>query len=149
MLLTLQDTGFKRRAIDAAVGTGVKHLRVGDVGDLRIPVAPLAEQREIVRRVKELFVLADNLDRRYEDTVLRVERLTPSVLAKAFRGELVPQDPNDEPAERLLERVRVSPRPPRDGQVQAREVNRSIKSRNGRPKQKRAVGSKRATRAAE
>jgi type I restriction enzyme, S subunit len=34
-----------------------------------------------------------------------VERLTPSVLAKAFRGELVEQDPDDEPAEKLLERI--------------------------------------------
>jgi len=35
-----------------------------------------------------------------------VDKLTPSILAKAFRGELVPQDPNDEPAEKLLERIR-------------------------------------------
>ena len=106
LLLTLQDTGFKRRAIDMAVGTGVKHLRVGDVCDLLIPIAPLSEQREIVRRVSALLSLADSLEHRYLDAASRVERLTPSVLAKAFRGELVPQDPYDEPAGEMLERIR-------------------------------------------
>jgi len=38
----------------------------------------------------------------------RLDRLTPALLAKAFRGELVPQDPNDEPAEKLLARLRES-----------------------------------------
>ena len=60
----------------------------------------------IVRRVDGLFALADALEMKYRAAVERVERLTPSVLGKAFRGELVPQDPNDEPAELLLARIR-------------------------------------------
>jgi type I restriction enzyme S subunit len=106
LLLTLQDTGFKRRAMEAAVGTGVKHLRVGDVGELRIPLAPLNEQREIVRRCDELFALADNLQRRYSGVVAQAAKLTPSILAKAFRGELVSQDPNDEGAGEMMERIK-------------------------------------------
>jgi type I restriction enzyme S subunit len=62
----------------------------------------------IVRRVDELFALADGLEAKYRAVVERVEKLTPSVLAKAFRGELVPQDPGDEPAEKLLERIRAA-----------------------------------------
>jgi type I restriction enzyme, S subunit len=65
------------------------------------------EQIEVVRRVEELFTLAAALQRRFEVALARVEELTPSVLAKAFRGELVPQDPNDEPAEEMLERIRA------------------------------------------
>lgn len=38
---------------------------------------------------------------------MRIDRLTQSILAKAFRGELVPQDPNDEPASVLLERIKA------------------------------------------
>lgn len=64
------------------------------------------EQCEIVRRVESLFAYADRLEARYTNARARTERLTPSLLAKAFRGELVPQDPNDESASKLLEHIR-------------------------------------------
>jgi type I restriction enzyme, S subunit len=72
---------------------------------LPVPVPPRHEQDEIVRRARDLIASLDTLQRRCEDALARVEALTPSVLAKAFRGELVPQDPNDEPAGELLERI--------------------------------------------
>jgi type I restriction enzyme, S subunit len=59
-----------------------------------------------VRRVEGLFGLADQIEARFAEAQAQVDKLTPSLLAKAFRGELVPQDPNDEPAEKLLERIR-------------------------------------------
>lgn len=65
------------------------------------------EQREIVRRVETLFALADRIEARYKAVAEKVDKLTPALLAKAFRGELVPQDPNDEPAAVLLERIRA------------------------------------------
>ena len=71
-----------------------------------VPVPPVAEQQEIVRRVKELFALADQIEARYAKAKAYVDNLTQSILAKAFRGELVPQDPNDEPASVLLDRIR-------------------------------------------
>ncbi len=67
-----------------------------------------SEQAEIVRRVESLFAYADRLEARYTTARAQVERLTPALLAKAFRGELVPQDPNDEPASVLLERIRAA-----------------------------------------
>lgn len=70
-------------------------------------VASKAAGSEIVRRVGELFALADGLERKYGAAVERFEKLTPAVLAKALRGELVAQDPNDEPAEKLVERIRA------------------------------------------
>ena len=69
-------------------------------------VVPLAEQQEIVRRVEALFKLADEIEARYNKAKAYVDKLAQSILAKAFRGELVPQDPNDEPASVLLERIR-------------------------------------------
>ena len=63
------------------------------------------EQKEIVRRVDALFKLADVLEERYENAKNSVDKLPQSILAKAFRGELVSQDPNDEPAKALLERI--------------------------------------------
>ena len=68
-------------------------------------------KHEIVRRVETLFAYADRLEARYTAARAQVERLTPALLAKAFRGELVPQDPNDEPASVLLERIRAAALP--------------------------------------
>jgi len=59
---------------------------------------------EIVRRVAGLFVLADQLEQWLAQARRQVDKLTPSLLARAFTGKLVPQDPNDEPAEKLLGR---------------------------------------------
>jgi hypothetical protein len=73
-----------------------------------VPVPSMMEQHEIVRRVETLFAYADRLEVRYTTARAHVERLTPTLLAKAFRGELVPQDPNDEPASVLLERIRAN-----------------------------------------
>ena len=67
---------------------------------------PTEEQAEIVRRVESLFAIADSLEAKYQAARAQVDRLTPALLAKAFRGELVPQDPNDEPAAALLARLR-------------------------------------------
>jgi type I restriction enzyme S subunit len=72
----------------------------------RIP--PLAEQQEIVSRVEALFKTADALECRYLKAKVHVDKLTQAILAKAFRGELVPQDPNDEPASVLLARIQPS-----------------------------------------
>jgi type I restriction enzyme S subunit len=88
---------------------GVTRLRI-DLSMFKhfpIPLPPLAEQSEVVRRVDELFELADALYRKYRASSERISNITPSLLAKAFRGKLVPQDPNDEPAGEMLERIRA------------------------------------------
>ncbi|MEG1360781.1 MAG: restriction endonuclease subunit S [Clostridia bacterium] len=58
------------------------------------------------RRVEILFAYADRLEARLQTARTAAERLTPALLAKAFRGELVPQDPCEEPATELLRRLR-------------------------------------------
>jgi type I restriction enzyme, S subunit len=74
---------------------------------LPIVIPPAEEQQEIVRRVEALFSYADQLEVLHRNACDQVERLIPALLDKAFRGELVPQDPNDEPASVLLERIRT------------------------------------------
>jgi type I restriction enzyme S subunit len=88
-------------------GMDMPVLNLSEVRLAPIPVAPLPEQAEIVRRVESLFTLADSLEAKYQAARAQIERLTPALLAKAFRGELVPQDPNDEPADSLLARLRA------------------------------------------
>lgn len=82
---------------------------------LSVRVCPLAEQREIVRRAEALFRLADAIEKRVAAAALRSQRLTQAVLAKAFRGQLVPTEAGlarregreYEPASVLLERIKA------------------------------------------
>jgi type I restriction enzyme, S subunit len=87
--------------------TGVNNLNAEEIRRLVIPVPPLPEQDEIIRRTQELLGQADQGERRVARAVAALERVVSSVLRKAFRGELVPQDPNDEPASVMLERIRT------------------------------------------
>jgi type I restriction enzyme S subunit len=93
-----------RRAIK---GVAVRGINIGDVRALQVPMPPRKEQDEIVRWVESLFTLADSLEAKCQVGRAQIAHLTPALLAKAFRGELVPQDPNDEPADALLARLRV------------------------------------------
>ncbi|MEO7068584.1 MAG: restriction endonuclease subunit S [Rhodanobacter sp.] len=98
-------------------GVGNQDLGLTRMIKIVLPVPPEAEQTEIVRRVEQLFAFADQLEAKVAVAKQRIDMLTQSILAKAFRGELVPQDPNDEPASVLLERIRtqrnVAPKPKR------------------------------------
>ena len=97
----------QRRMRLSTRGVAVRGINIGDVRALQIPLPPLLEQTEIVRRVETLFALADKVQAQYTAARTRIDNLTVTILAKAFRGELVPQDPNDEPASALLERLRA------------------------------------------
>ena len=91
--------------VEKSSGTAVKNLLLRDLRRITIGLPSMSEQAEIVRRVEKLFAYAERLEARYWSAMERVEQLTPSLLAKAFRGDLVEQDPNDEPASVLLERI--------------------------------------------
>lgn len=83
-------------------------INLRQLKELTFDLPSLREQAEIVRRVDFLFAYADRLEAHYTAARAQVERLTPVLLAKAFRGELAPQDPSDEPAPVLLARIRAS-----------------------------------------
>ncbi|MGF7114662.1 type I restriction enzyme S subunit [Pseudomonas laurylsulfatiphila] len=97
----------QRRMKNATRGVAVRGINIGDVRAIQIPLPALEEQTEIVRRVEQLFAFADQLEAKVASAKTRIDHLTQSILAKAFRGELVPQDPNDEPASVLLERIKA------------------------------------------
>ena len=94
----------------ASGSTKQKELAQETVKSYLIPIPPLTEQRRIVERVNELMPLVEKYgkledDREALDAALP-ERLRKSVLQMAVRGKLAPQDPSDEPASALLERIR-------------------------------------------
>jgi type I restriction enzyme S subunit len=123
-LLTDNILNWAIRRSKATVGQ--HNLTLELARDVPIPFPPLAEQHEIVRRVEALFALADKIEARVQAAMARVEKITQAILAKAFRGELVPTEAElarqegrgYEPASVLLERIRAthdsqSPRPAR------------------------------------
>lgn len=93
---------------------GTKRIESPDLKSWIIPLPPLPEQHEIVRRVESLFALTDRIEQRVAAGRERADRLTQAILAKAFRGELVPTEAElariegreYEPAGVLLERIR-------------------------------------------
>ncbi|WDM68637.1 restriction endonuclease subunit S [Xanthomonas cucurbitae] len=97
--------------------SGVNNINSDEIKSLTFTFPALSAQAEIVRRVEQLFAYADQLEAKVAAARKRIDALTQSLLAKAFCGELVPQDPSDEPASVLLERIRAqraaAPKPKR------------------------------------
>lgn len=87
--------------------SGQKTISQKTLEELPAPLIPLDEQHEIVRRIESAFAKIDRLAKEAKRALELVGRLDEAILAKAFRGELVPQDENDEPAEHMLARIRA------------------------------------------
>ena len=97
-----------RNAFDQFVtGSTIKHLPQEDLRMIPIPCPSVDEQRRIVAWVEEQLSAIDALRAAIERAQRRSASLRRAVLERAFRGELVPQDPSDEPAEALLTRIRA------------------------------------------
>ena len=83
------------------------NLSLTDVSEFATPLPPLLEQQVIVSEVERCLSVADEVEKTVTTELKRAEQLRQSILKQAFSGKLVPQDPNDEPASVLLERIRV------------------------------------------
>jgi type I restriction enzyme, S subunit len=88
--------------------SGVNNINSEEVKAIPLELPSLEEQSEIVHRIENLFILADRIEARWKVAQERVGQITPSLLAKAFRGELVEQDPSDEPASELSKRIKIT-----------------------------------------
>lgn len=101
-------------------GVTYEGINIRDLKQLPLPVPPITEQREIVLQVDSLFKLANIIEKRIEAAKLREEKLAQSILAKAFRGELVPTEAeiarqegrSYEPTEVLLDRIKEERKKP-------------------------------------
>lgn len=86
--------------------SGVNNINSEEVKNLQIALPSLDEQKEVVRRLKASFTFLEKNEQEFNKAKSYADKLEQSILAKAFRGELVPQDPNDEPAEELLKKIK-------------------------------------------
>jgi len=108
----LREGQFFRTIENKTKGTvGQINISLTQCRNCVIPIPPFEEQKEIVRRIEERFAKIEKIEQEYQKAVKLCDRLEQETLAKAFRGELVPQDPNDEPASILLERIRAEQQP--------------------------------------
>lgn len=90
-----------------AKGIEIVHLGAERLTAYKIPLAPKNEQLRMIERIDSLLVMTKTLERPMETALRNTDQLEHSVLSGAFRGELVLQDPNEEPASVLLERIRA------------------------------------------
>ncbi len=108
VLWTLRSELVQQRMRRAVKGVAVRGINIGDVRALQVPLPSRAEQDEIVRRVEKLLSQCEEMESQVERARKHVGRLTPIMLTKAFLGQLVPQDPTDEPASALLARLKTA-----------------------------------------
>lgn len=88
-------------------GAGRPHLSFDQLRMTPVLIPPATEQNRIVQEVERRLSLVADIDAIIDHNLKRAERLRQSILKRAFEGKLVPQDPNDEPAGVLLERIRA------------------------------------------
>ena len=87
-------------------GTTIKHLTGRELKKIKIPLPAFSEQNEIIQEIETRLSVCDKIEETIETSLLQSEALRLSILKKAFEGKLVAQNPNDEPAQKLMERIR-------------------------------------------
>jgi type I restriction enzyme S subunit len=103
----LSNSNTKTYLENQAKGSTMSNLNLNIVKNIPFPLPLIDEQKRIVKKVEQLFAFADKIEARYTKAKAMLDKLPQSILAKAFCGELVVQDPNDEPASVLLERIKL------------------------------------------
>ena len=123
-------TGTSEVSKVASSTSGLYTLSVSKVSVLSIPLPPLDEQRRIVAEVERRLSVVQQAEATVEASLARAERLRQSILKQAFSGRLVPQDPEDEPASVLLERIMAE----REGEAQAQAAAKGKSGQRGKRK---------------
>ena len=107
-LYVILGSSYVKSICDAkATGTAQKTVGLATLRELLIPVAPYKEQMQIYAQTQDALSIVDSVSSDKEDLLNIIESAKAKILDLAIRGQLVPQDPTDEPASVLLERIRA------------------------------------------
>lgn len=128
MKLIFNDISGQQQLVSASGATAQQAIYIRDVKEFSFELISLHEQHEIVRRVEQLFAYADTIEKQVNNALTRVNNLTQSILAKAFRGELTAQWRAENPdlisgensAAALLEKIKAE-RATSDGKKTSRK----------------------------
>jgi type I restriction enzyme, S subunit len=107
LIYWLKSPYVREYLLSVTTGANQPLLNLADVRSLPIPVPPINEQNVLVERLETQLATLNRVDQALSWCTKYLNTLNQSVLSKAFRGELVDQDPNDEPASVLLDRIRA------------------------------------------
>lgn len=88
-------------------GVGLVHITKGKLLTIPFTLPPLKEQLRVIQKIESCFQKIDETEKALNEVEVLLTKYRESLLAKAFRGELIPQDPKDEPASKLLEKIRT------------------------------------------
>ncbi|MEM9931367.1 MAG: type I restriction endonuclease subunit S, partial [Bacteroidota bacterium] len=101
------NSGASRKFIVDRIRTtaGQSGVSGGDIYAIPIPLCTTEEQHQIVQEIESRLSVAEHLEQTVEESLRQAEVLRQSILQRAFSGQLVPQDPNDESASELLKRI--------------------------------------------
>lgn len=127
---------YHRYAETRRMGTGAyqPNMYLHQVKAIPIPLAPLLEQRTIVKRITELFSPINILETESKNAQKKVEKLEKTILTKAFSGELLTHNSNDEPADILMKRIRSETTKMPQRKRERKKVQRSTKGPKERTK---------------
>lgn len=89
-------------------GAAQPNLNTDIIKNYIVPYGSFEQQSEVVKAIESRLSVCDKIEETIEGSLQQAEALRLSIIKKAFEGKLVPQDPNDEPAEKLLERIKAS-----------------------------------------
>src|SRR5205823_3720815 len=125
VLYALNSPATQHRTKKKIHGVGRPRLNLGEIKSIALPLPPRSEQKQIAREVERRLTAGDRLTAILNRELERATATRQSLLREAFAGRLLPQDPNDESASVLLDRIRAA------RQAQAEIQSKQERSRRG------------------